>query len=128
MSVTVSLVLSWVDADGTPYIDPPRKITCPGMPLKGCIDVPAGTVSGTEFDIPFTGQTKGASFVLVENETGQELNAAWGGEFQPHMAASGWIMYAGPGIPASGSITALRFMLTQQQASSGKLSYLVCGC
>jgi hypothetical protein len=119
---------SWTDSDGSTYNPAPHNITCPcTVGISGAIPVPAGTPSGTEFDVPFTGIASAATMVFIENKTGQELGAAWGGNFAPNLAPGGILFYAHPAPVGAGKVTSLRFFLTQTQAADGQILYAACG-
>lgn len=92
--------------------------------IGGVVLVPEGAVSGAEFDVSLpTGYA--ASTILVMNETGQELNTAWGGNWAPHLPDGGYMMWALPSPPATGAISSWRFMLTQNQSATGRILYWV---
>jgi hypothetical protein len=128
MNSTLTFACTWEDADGNPIHPKPRTIQIPcTVGAQGAIPVPPGTASGTEVDVPFPGILSAATLVVIENETGQELNVAWGGNWAPHLPAGATLIYAMPAVPAAGAITSLRFMLTQQQVGAGLINYTVLG-
>lgn len=120
--------LQWADADGNVF-NPKEIAIAIGYNIEnvGMLPVPDGTAAGTEIDLPFTGVTGGASMLLVENKTGQELNTAWGGNWAPHIAVGGILLYASPAPPVAGQISSWRFMLTQQQVGMGYIAFAVLG-
>jgi hypothetical protein len=127
-SGTFSFKYTYPDADGNMVSSGLKTVPIPfDIPITGQIPVPAGTPSGTEIDIPFTGIVSAATFVYVQNLTGQELNAAWEGNWAPHLGAGAAMFYACPNPPESGGITSLRFMLTQDQVARGRIAYVVLG-
>jgi hypothetical protein len=118
----------WTDADGNPYVSKGRTMQFPGtLVLHGSLPVPAGLEAGAEVDLPFLGISDGASFCYLENETGQELNMAWGGNFFPHFPNDGVMLFMFPTVPASGQIQSWRFILTQAQAQAGVVNFAVFG-
>jgi hypothetical protein len=127
-TATCSYDFTWTDPDGNIVTPKIRTVSCPySINLAGEIPVLAGTAEGVEVDIPFTGLTKAASLICVENMTGQELGMAWGGNFMPNLPAGGMMLHAFPSCPAAGPILSLRFFLTGVQAQDGKISYAVLG-
>lgn len=85
--------------------------------------------AGTEVDLNFApmGITSGIVFLWLENRTGQELNMAWQGNWFPHLPPGGRLIWAFPVEAAAGQITAMRFMLTQDQSSLGYIKFMVVG-
>lgn len=120
--------LCWADANGNVIKPAAQAVMCPyDVALTGHIPVPDGTASGTEFDVPFTGLSKAATLICIQNATHQELNCAWGGNWAPHLPDGGLQIWAHPVPVVEGAITSLRFMLTQQQVGAGRIIYTVLG-
>jgi hypothetical protein len=119
---------SWVDANSNALVVPQQVINMPyKVSAKGAILVPDGAASGAEFDVPFTGAGQGAVCVMLWNLTGQELNAAWGGNFAPHVPPGGMVAFTFPLLPAAGLVTGYRFFLTQTQVGEGRIAYFFAG-
>lgn len=126
-NLTATLSYAFVDEDANSLHSPPLITQCPyAVVLDSSIPIPDGTASGTEIDIPFTG-IQAATFVYVKNMSGQELNAAWLGNWGLHLPDCGCLCYILPAVPSGGVIPSLRFMLTKAQVGAGKLHYVVAG-
>lgn len=131
----VKLVLgcNWTDSEGNNYTGTPFAGASGGMMMAGNVVncgyllIPDQSAQGAEFDLPFQGVAQGATYVMIANQSGQELNMAWGGNWFPHLPAGGLLLWAFPAIPQGGQITSLRFMLTQAQNGLGKIKYIYCG-
>lgn len=118
----------WTDADGNSFSTKPWVMNCPySMEDHGELVVPAGSTTGQEFDVPFYGGVTGATFVRVENLTGQELNSALGYNFSAHIPAGGCFYFAFPSSPSSVPILGWRFWLTQPQTTDSKIVYAFYG-
>jgi len=119
---------SWVDADGNAMKAIATKLaSCQyNVQLVGQLPVPTGLVLGAELDIPFTGLSA-ASFVYIENQSGQELGMAWGGNFSPNLPNGGMLCYAFPTAPVAGGISSLRFFLTAPTTAPGLIMYAAFG-
>lgn len=127
-NATLSFVLNYEDADGRPLRMASQPITIPYKnACQGAIPVPQGSAQGTEVDVPMVGLPTGATLVLIENQTGQELNAAWGGNWMPHLGVGGVELYVNPTVPQAGDITQLRFMLTGAQVADGAINFWAFG-
>jgi hypothetical protein len=126
-SAKITGTISYVDVDGN------TRTTAFGLGCEysnlatGAIPVPDGTPAGTEFDVPFVGLLEGATLVVAKNCSGQELNAAWGGNWAPHLGPGATMIYAQPVLPAGGRVLSLRFMLTKAQAGDGKIVFYAFG-
>jgi hypothetical protein len=119
---------SWSDAAGN--VIKPKAVSIPfnyAVAITGSLPVPDETPAGTEVDVPFVGLSQGASFVWMQNSTGQDLNMAWGGNWMPFLAAGGVLLWVAPQLASAGRITSLRFMLTQAQQGPGCIIYTVAG-
>jgi hypothetical protein len=118
----------WSDDDSNVIHRAMRTILCPfAVAVEGSLPIPVGTAQGIEIDLPFEGVAVAATFILIENHTGQELGMAWGGNFSPNLPDGGVLIRAFPVAPAAGFITALRFWLTKAQTAPGKIVYLFGG-
>ena len=118
----------WLDAQGNPVAKATQVINAPcSVALDGILPVAAGTAQGTEIDLPMLGIVQAATFVTVQNQTGQELEMAWGGNWLPNIPPGGLLRWAFPVAPSANVITSLRFMLTQEQGAAGSILYTVCG-
>lgn len=127
-AVACAAVFSWTDDEGNSYKGGSGDFMCPGNSVtSGYLIVPDGSAAGTEFDLPFPSVLNAATYIFLLNKTGQDLNMAWGGNWFPHLAAGGMLLFASPTAPTAGGITSLRFMLTKGQSGIGKLKYAVCG-
>jgi hypothetical protein len=116
------------DADGNVVRPKPRIIASPyTISLEGQLPFPDGTPAGTEIDLPFTGLTVAATLLIIENQTGQELGMAWGGNFSPNFPNKGTIIWAFPAAPATRPILSLRFWTTVPQVGLGMVPYTVLG-
>jgi hypothetical protein len=125
-----SFSFTWTDLDGNVISPAPRGVAPPySVSLYGSLPIPAGTASGTEVDIPFTGIAAGATHVAIENKTGQELGMAWGGNFMPSLPPGALVQWTLPSqVQQSGrSVTSLRFFLTETQPVLGHIVYQAVG-
>jgi hypothetical protein len=128
MNASCAIQIAYSDVDGHTRTSQFGPIGCAYTnQITGAIPVPDGTPSGTEFDVPFVGLATGASLIIIENYTGQEINAAWGGNWAPHLAAGGYLVYAMPDVPTDGCIAGLRFMTTAPQVGAGKITFYAFG-
>lgn len=120
--------LNWFDSEGNSRTLPMQVRSCNyKVYAEGMVTVPAGSVAGAEFDVVFHGLTEGAVCYLIKNDTGQELNRAWTGNWAPHMSNGGMAMEVMPVYPEAGAITVLRFMLTMNQVVDGFIKYWAFG-
>lgn len=72
-TATMKITMTYTSPQGAAAAPPPISIPCPYQAqLDGAIDVPDGTCSGTELEIPF-GSIAAATLVLVKNSLAQEL-------------------------------------------------------
>jgi hypothetical protein len=86
-----------------------------------------GTAQGAELDISFPNIGTAATFVYVENKSGQELGMAWGGNFYPDLPNGGVILLMFPEAPVQGVMTGFRFFLRQAQTTVGQVNFVVGG-
>lgn len=121
--------LAWQDVDNNPLKLPTATIESGyDVPINGIIPVPVGTPSGTEIDVSLTGIVSACAMLVIRNCTGQELNAAWQGNWAPHLPPMGMFAYCLPTTPAGGRITGWRFFLTETQSVlNGGIKYWAFG-
>jgi hypothetical protein len=118
----------WTDADGNTFKPAARATVIPyTIALKGETPVLDGTAEGTEIDVSLPGIAAAATFIMIENLTGQPLGCAWGGNFSPDLPNGATMIYAMPAAPSQGGITGLRFFLRQAQVGEGLISYAALG-
>jgi hypothetical protein len=119
---------SWVDDDGNPIKGNDIQVVANyTIASVGSVPIPNGTVAGVEFDMPLAGMPGGGALIWIRNKTGQELNMAWGGNWFPHLAVDGTLIWAAPSPPLAGAITSLRFMTTAVQVGLGKITFALFG-
>ena len=118
----------YTDVDGLVVNPKPISISVPyTTSLIGALQVQPGTAAGTEIDLPMLGINQDATYIQIQNETGQELNMAWGGNWEFHLAPGGIFVRSNPAPVLAGSITAWRFLLTQTQVALGAIIFHVLG-
>ena len=118
----------WTDAQGNFVGKASRTLQSQlSVVLDSSMPVPVGTAAGAEIDIAFPGIVTAASYVLIENQSGQELGMAWTGNFLPSIPDGGMVLWYLPTTPSQRQILSLRFFLTQDQVSPGSILYTVCG-
>jgi hypothetical protein len=118
----------YLDADGNAIMPAAKVVSIPYTTVANMVMwVRGGTAQGAEVDATFPGLVAAGTLIVVENETSQELNMAWGGNFFPHIPPGGVIIFAYPAAPAAGQITGLRFFTTQAQLADEKVVFTVLG-
>jgi hypothetical protein len=80
---------------------------------SGIIDIPSGTVVGTEFSVPF-GSITSTKLLVIQNkmssDVGVRINGAGSNNFK--LAAGGIFMYASPSAPGSEKLTDVSIITT----------------
>lgn len=114
-NASVGYQVGWADPHGRVQQIPVTSVSVPYMSAPtGVIPILANSPAGTEVDLPLLGILTAATFLLVENTSGQELNMAWGGNWAPHLPPGGMFMFSFPTAPSSGQITSWRFFTTME--------------
>lgn len=127
---TCSYSLRWTDGDGRVMSPASLSVLFPYCACSsGVLSVPAGASSGAEIDLVLPGSWTNLTAFVVENQSGQELGMAYGGNFAPSLPAGGMFAFAFPAaVSVSGrAITGWRFFLTQNQSAEAGVNYWAWG-
>src|SRR5271166_3021653 len=89
--------LMFTDVDGQVLNPKPIQTSIPYMlVLIGKLPIPAGTPANTEIDLPMLGITQDATYVCIQNESGQPLGVAYGGNWMPAIPDGGMYCKTSP--------------------------------
>lgn len=95
---------------------------------SGNIDVPASTVIGTTYAVPF-GSIAAAKFLIVKNMMSSEiairLNGAVADTFR--LAAGGEFMYASPSAPGATPMSSAQVLTTASPTADEQVLFVVLG-
>lgn len=94
----------------------------------GQVDVPDTTPSSTAFSIPFGSIAVGASLVLIQNKTGQEMSLKLNGSAAlQNIPDQGVVLLPVAALPAASKLTAVSLTTTATQSGAGTIDFYVLG-
>lgn len=129
-TASVTLALTYT-RNGQTITIPTKRINAPFQAyVDGDVDVPDATAGDTEIAIPMGSIGTGATLVVLENDTGQDLKVEIAGAAAPsHDLPDGGfaVILAAAELPAARKLTALSIHTTGVQAGAGKVRFHVFG-
>ncbi len=132
LNARLGLTLSYTNEEGgTSTMSPIALAAQYQSQSHGTIDVPDTTVSATEYPIPFGSVDDGASLMILENRSGQDLEVNLNGkddDTHHHDIPIGGVLVLG-GLHASAGHPLLSAVVvtTATQSGAGLISYRVFG-
>ncbi len=97
----------------------------------GTIDVPDTTAADTEYSIPFGSVDEGATLMILENRTGQDVEVKINGQavvsHHHEIPAGGVLVLGGPLASAESPLLSAVVKLSATQAGAGLVAYRVFG-
>jgi len=85
------------------------------------IDVPDATAANTVYAIPF-GTVAGATLLVIENQTGQDVAIALnGGTYDTHLPTGGKLIMASAGLPAAAKVASANVKILATQVGAGTI-------
>jgi hypothetical protein len=125
----LKLILSYQAPGGGTVSVPAISINAPFQAsVVGFLDVPDATIAETPVAVPFGSIADGATLVVLQNQTGQELDITINGQTSDvAFSDEGVAVIAAASLPDGTPLTALGVITTAPQAGPGKVGYFVFG-
>ncbi len=130
LNANLGVTLRYTNEEGGTSAITPIAVVCKYKGQNhGAVDVP-DQATGT-IDIPFGSVDEGATCVIIENKTGQDVEIKWNGqnpESHHHNLATGGVFVMGsPLAPNANPILSVSATLAGTQAGDGSIGYHVFG-